>query len=130
MKLKAQTGIEFMAFVAILLILLLVIASNSSFFTVDMMNTRTYSEGKKMADSIAFEINTAAQAGNGYQRRFYIDNNIFGRTNFVIAVSNYSVTVDWAASFASTPIVVGSIQGNLTVGWHTINNTGGIIYVS
>ncbi len=131
MKSKSQASIEFMSFVAILLVMLLIVASNSSSFTANMINSRVYTEGKKMSDTIAFEINTAVKAGDGYRRSFFVGNDIFGITNFVVATGSYTVVVDWKSGFASTPIVISGLQGNITKNsWNTISNSGGIIYVS
>ncbi len=128
--LKSQTSIEFMVFVSILLIILLVVFYNSSYFNISITNTRVYTEGKNLADSIASEINTAVFAGGGYSRKFIVQNDIFGITNFTIIVNNYDVIVDWGSSFASSSIVIPNLNGAISNGWVNINNTGGLIYVS
>lgn len=127
---KSQSSMEFMAFIIILSILFLIISSNSSSLTIELSNSRRYAEGKKLTDSIALEINTAINAGDGYTRRFLISDDIFGATNFSIIISNYTTLVDWHSGFASSPAITDNIQGNFSKGWNTIKNSGGTIYVS
>jgi|FaiFalDrversion2_1042247.scaffolds.fasta_scaffold04071_3 hypothetical protein len=128
--LKSQVSIEFMSFVLILILILFVVVSNTSILTSNIINERRYSEGKKLADAIASEINIAIKAGDGYSRKFFINDNIFGVTNFLIIVGNYTVIVDWGSSFASSPTLVKSVQGNFSKGWNIIKNSNGVIYVS
>ncbi len=120
---------EFMVLVIVLFIILTVVLYNGSFFLTSMAKTRTHTEGKRLADSVASEINAAVNAGGGYSRKFYIQNNIYGAGDFIIISGNYTLIVDWQEGFAYSPTVTNSVQGTLAEGWNLINNTGGIIYV-
>ena len=88
-------------------------------------------EAKKLCDRISFEINSASRAGDGYKRNFYVDENLYGISDFTISVSEYSVFVDWDEKSVSSSIIVKNITGNIVPGqWNLIENKDGIIHVT
>lgn len=127
---KAQVSVEFMAFVSILLLLLLLFVWNSFSLQKEMIALRSDTEARKLSDRIAFEINTALKAGNGYSRNFYVEDSFAGISDFDILVNSYSVVIKWSQGSASSQILTENITGSIKKGWNFIQNKNGEIFAS
>ena len=126
---KAQVSNEFLIFVLILVIIISIFSSSSLSFKNQLTNIRIQTEAKRLADYVASEINLAAEVGEGYERRFYVENSFAGITEFSIEVSNYSLFLEWRGGTIYSPLVVPLIHGKIKKGWNTIRNVGGEVYV-
>jgi hypothetical protein len=116
--------------VSILLLIFIFVIGGNSYLRENMTTTRIYTEAKKLSDEIAFEINTAVKIGDGYTRRFYVEDAFAGIYNFNIEVEGYLVKIKWNDGFVSSQIVTNNITGNVTKGWNLVENNNGIINVS
>ncbi len=84
---------------------------------------------KDLANNIAFEINEAVRAGNGYERRFYI--TVDTVSDFNISVGKYYISLEWGnGKIAYANIITENITGILKKGLNRINNTNGVIYAN
>jgi len=72
----------------------------------------------------------AVRAGDGYRRKFYVNENLYGISNFTIRVANNTVFLDWNEGSVSSSIITKNIVGNIEKGDNLIENRGGTIYVS
>ena len=126
---KAQLSIEFIIFVSIMLIILTVFLFSGTSIRFRLFGIKSNVEAKEFSDNVAFEINTAVRAGNGYERRFYVEDSLFGTSDFSISVEGYSVFIDWGKNSVSSSIITDGIVGSISKGWNTINNTNGVVYV-
>ena len=79
---------------------------------------------------IVYEINSAVTSGPGYERKFFIPENIGGYSNYKITVGNNLVFIDWDNRSKSKTIITESINGKLSKGWNWIRNVNGVIYVN
>ena len=87
-------------------------------------------EADELVEKISFEINSAVIAGDGYERRFYLEDKIGGYSNYTVEVGNYYVLVDWDGRSKSSTTITESINGTIGKKWNLIRNVGGIIHVS
>lgn len=127
---KLQVSVEFMILVSLLLLVFIAVIGGNSYLQKNMMSIKSDTEAKKLSDKIAFEINTAVKTGDGYEKRFYIEESFAGIYYFDIEIENYSVNIRWDDKVTSSPIIVKNITGSVTKGWNLIKNTDGVINVS
>jgi len=125
-----QVSTEFMIFVSILVVMMTIFLWSNTSLSYQAIGIKSNTEAKKLCDRIAFEINSASRAGDGYKRNFYVDDNLYGISDFTISVSEYSVFVDWDEKSVSSSIIVKNITGTIHTDWNLIENKDGIIYVN
>ena len=88
-------------------------------------------EAQELCNKLAFEVNAAVKAGNGYERSFLVEDSIYGYPNFTISVANYSVFIDWGDKSVVSNIVIRDINGTIEKGsWNVIKNINGGINVT
>ena len=126
---NGQVGIEFITFMVLLLIILSALLYSTSSREQELIAIRSDMDVKDLCEDIAFEINEAVRAGDGYKRRFYVKESLIGIKDFNITVSDYSVFINWNGKSRSCYIITSNFTGNVTKGWNIINNTKGAIYV-
>jgi len=127
---KGQASLEFLIFTSILILMLSVYFWSSSSFQQRVNRIKSIEEAQRLCDKIAFEINLAVRAGDGYRRKFYVDENLYGISNFTIRVANNTVFLDWNEGSVSSSIITKNIVGTIKKGDNLIENRGGTIYVS
>jgi hypothetical protein len=129
---RGQSAIEFMIYVSILALILAIFLWSNTSLERRMMGIKTVTEAKNFCDNIAFEINNAVRTGDGYSRKFYVQDSFYGVSSFVITVGNYSVYLDWGDNSASSSIIVNNITNTSTInpGFKLIENRNGDIYVT
>lgn len=125
----AQVSVEFITFVAFLLILafLMVYQNYQSFAQTE--NFKVYQDAQKTVDEIAFEINLALKAGDGYSRSFYVSKTLYGISNFTVEVKDYTVKLVWEKGEVFSNIMARNITGTVKPGKNLIKNVNGNIYV-
>jgi len=127
---KGQTSVEFLILMSILTVITLLFLWNNLSLDYKMIGIKTNTEAKKFCDEIAFEINAAVKAGNGYERNFHVKDNFFGASDFDIYVGSYSVSIDWDEKSVSCKIITKNTTGAISKGWNQIKNENGEIIVS
>jgi len=129
---KGQAGVEFMILMSVMLMIVLIFVWNGLSTRQRVFDLKTNVEAQELSDSIAFEINSAVKAGDGYKRNFYVKNEFFGASDFNITVSEYSVFIDWNDKSASSSIITRNItNGVIERGKkYSIENKNGEIYVT
>ena len=128
---KSQVSIEFMIFVTILIAILTVFLWSDTSLSYRMIGIKSNTEAKKLCDNVAFEINSAARTGDGYKRSFYVDETLYGISDFTISIEEYSVYIDWDGKSVSSSIIIRGISGTGVIkGMNTIENRDGVIYVN
>jgi hypothetical protein len=128
---KGQAGVEFMILISIMLIIVLIFVWNGLSTQQRVFDVKTDVEAQQLCDNIAFEINSAVKAGDGYKRNFYVKNDFFGVSNFTISVSEYSVFIDWYHNSVSSSIITKNIHGIIErEKKYTIENKDGEIYAT
>lgn len=128
---KGQAGVEFMILMSVMLMIVLIFVWNGLSTRQRVFDVKTNVEAQEFCDYIAFEINSAVKAGDGYKRNFYVKNELFGVSNFTIAVSEYSVFIDWTGKSFSSSIITRNINGVIERGKkYSIENKNGEIYAT
>jgi len=132
---KGQVGVEFMILMSVMLTIVLIFVWSGLSTRQRVFDTKTNVEAQELCDYIAFEINSAVKVGDGYKRNFYVENELFGFTDFTITVSEYSVFIDWSDKSVSSVIITENIivvpPGPIEKGnKYSIENKGGDIYVT
>jgi len=129
---RGQVSVEFMIFMSILIIIVSIFLWSNLSFQYKMIGVKSNVEAQELCDEIAFEINSAVRAGEGYKRRFYVDENLYGASDFEISVEYYSVFIDWDDKSATSSIIIKNItSGTIKKGfWNTIENINGELHVS
>ena len=126
----AQVSIEFIVFVSVLTVILLLTIYYNSTIYMEMNSAKIYNDAQGICDQIAFEINMALRAGNGYSRNFHIPYKISDSVNYNISLGNYLVIVNWAGSSTQSIILTNNITANFTKGQNLIKNLNGSIRVN
>lgn len=125
---KGQGGVEFLVYSALLVLLLSLFLFSSYSRQYELITLKINNEMKDLANNIAFEINEAVRAGDGYERKFYITASI---SNFNVTVGKYYISVEWGnGKTVYSNIITQNITGNFSKGFNKINNTKGVIYVN
>jgi len=125
---KSQAGIEFLVYSSLLILILIIFLLSSSSKQQELIILKIDNEMKDIASDIAFEINEAVRAGDGYERRFNL--NKYDIKNFEIIIEDSTLIVKKGERRAYANIITSNIIGNFTGNWNRINNTRGIIYVN
>lgn len=128
---KGQAGVEFMILMSVMLTIVLIFVWNGLSTRQRVFEAKTNVEAQEFCDYIAFEINSAVKAGDGYKRNFDVKNELFGVSDFTITVSEYSVFIDWTGKSFSSSIITENINGVIERGKkYSIENKNGEIYVT
>lgn len=128
-RIEAQASIEFMILVSILSMILIVVLYGDISIRQKLISLKSRQEAIDLCDRIAFEINSAIKAGDGYTRKFYVEKNLFGVSDFNISIEGYAVVIDWNGKSSICNIITSDVNGNLKKGWNLIKNVNGSIYV-
>jgi len=129
---KGQAAIEFLLYVGIVALVMAAFLWRSISLQKQSMYIKIDAEAKKLCDNMAFEINSAARSGNGYNRKFLVSNDFAGITDFTINITDYSVFVVWGDKSVSSSIITKNITNTDTInkGLNFIENEDGDIYVT
>lgn len=128
---KGQISTEFMIFMSILIFILMAFLWSNQSLQYRLIGIKLNVEAQKLCDNLAFEINAAVKAGNGYERSFLIEDSFYGTSNFSISIANYSVFIDWGDNSVVSNIIVRDINGTIEKGrWNLIKNIKGEINVT
>ena len=128
---KGQISTEFMIFVTILFFILMAFLWSNQSLQNRLIGIKSNVEAQKLCDRLAFEINAAVKAGNGYERSFRVGDSFYGTSDFSISVVNYSVFIDWDDKSVASNIVIRDINGTIEKGsWNVIKNINGEVNVT
>ncbi len=106
-----------------------VTAIYSSSYLASLAKMKVREKFQELSDRIAFEINLAAKAGDGYAREFFVPSSVEGVRNFSVEVGNYEVRVKWDGESVTSTILVKDVQGIVHKGRNVVMNAGGVIHV-
>lgn len=125
---KGQIATEFLVLVGIILLIFTAFCVWDLSFRQRFTSLRSDEEVRKLCEKVAFEINAAVEAGSGYKRKFYVEKDLFGVSEFDISVDSYSVFIDWGGKSTSCAVTT-NITASIKKGWNLIENTNGVVYV-
>ncbi len=124
---KAQSSIEFMIFVGIVIFIFIIILGIVSQRLIDIMDNRDELLSNGLLISIQKEINIASKVQDGYTRNFEIPSTL-GNRSFEIVHQGNEISVVYSNKDYETKIP--SFEGNLTLGSNFIRKQGGVVYVN
>jgi hypothetical protein len=127
---KGQGSIEFLVYVALLVFFLVIFLYSSSSRQYELIMMKQESEMKDLANNLAFEINEASRAGDGYERTFFMSLYTPSPAKYNSSIESSFVTIDYNDRSVSVPLVTRNVFGNFTPDANRINNTKGVIYVN
>jgi hypothetical protein len=127
---RGQLTVEFLILVSVLIIMFTIFTFSEASLRERTSYIKSSEEIEELCEKIAFEINSAVKFGDSYKRNFYVDENIFGVSDFQISINTYSVFIDWDGRSTTCTISIKNITGEVKKGWNLIENINGIIYVS
>jgi len=125
----AQASTEFLAFVSLLLVLVFLVVYKNYQSATQLEEYKTYQEAQNLVNEIAFEINLALKAGDGYSRKFYVSKEVYGISNFTVEVRDYEVKLKWSKGEVTASILTRNITGVIKTGENIVKNIKGEIYV-
>ncbi len=125
----AQASTEFLAFVSLLLVLVFLVVYKNYQSATQLEEYKTYQEAQNLVNEIAFEINLALKAGDGYSRKFYVSKELYGISNFTVEVRDYEVKLKWSKGEVTASILTRNITGVIKTGENIVKNIKGEIYV-
>ncbi|MBW2981019.1 hypothetical protein KY360_06405 [Candidatus Woesearchaeota archaeon] len=124
---KAQSAMEFMILVGILLFIFSMMLGVISSKTTYIAGKRESITGEDIATKIQKEINLAARVLDGYYREFTLPAKI-GNKDYDISITGNEVILSLEGQDFWR--VIPSVVGNITKGDNKINKTNGIIYLN
>ena len=127
---KSQVSIEFLVYFTLVLLIGSFFFLNYSSNREKIEEIRSENNAEKFLGKVVFEINSAVVAGDGYERKFFLEEKIGGFSTYSVTVANYSVFLDWDGRSKSSKIIISSINGTFNKKWNLIRNADGVINVN
>lgn len=131
-KTRGQVAIELFALIAALIIIFLVITVIERDRNAMIQNQRVEMDGKRVAEIVSTEVNTAVIVGRGYSHRFSLPEYLASQTPYSVEVntSHQFVELTWDGGYYIMPIITSNITGNPKIGWNSISNKNGMIQIT
>jgi hypothetical protein len=124
---NAQVSVEFMIYVVILLAILVFAAGIAINTGNDILNERIGADAKRVASSLATEINVAVEVGDGYTRMISIPETLAESINYTISLGMHRVVISWSDKSYSLPVIAANITELPRKGDIIIYNRNGVI---
>ena len=126
---KSQVSVEFLLLVSLLIAFAGIIILINSGFQESVREEEIERAAHRACEKISFEINNAVRFGDGYKRRFYLEEKIAG-LDYTLNLENYAIIIEFDGKRIECKTLAKEINGNLKKGWNLIQNLEGEIYVS
>ena len=128
---RGQAGVEFMAIVAFLALFLTIIYIITSTQQSEALTETSISAGWAVCQQIASEVSTAVSVGDGYERVFFLPQDVNGDAYAVIIYpSEQAVSVSWPSYSCRSPLMTSQVNGVPHAGSNKVKNNNGIIEFS
>ena len=128
---RGQAGVEFMAIVAFLALLLTIIYIITNTQQSEAVSETSISSGWAVCQQIASEVSTAVSVGDGYERIFFLPQDVNGDAYAVIIYpSEQAVSVSWPSYSCRSPLMTSQVNGVPHAGSNKVKNNNGIIEFS
>lgn len=127
-----QGSAEFMVAISLVGLLFIIVAILISQKQSEAHSLKVFMDAKRVANSIADNINTIAQQGAGYRRSFFLPERLYGHTNYSIATAEAVLEISWGNENWAAKLITSNLRiGNLTKGgMNCVINKGGEVIVS
>jgi len=124
---KAQISMEFITFLGIMLIFLVLASYAAITSSRDIATENEIKEARRIASLVVEEINLAVEVGDGYKHRFSLPPLLYGNLNYTVNLSQRLVRVEWRDRVYSLPVLAHNITGPVRNGINIIKNVNGAI---
>jgi len=130
-KKKGQVAIELFALISALVIIFLVITVIERDRDNMIYTQRVEMDGKRVAEVVSTEINTAVIVGRGYSHRFSLPEYLASHTQYApnVNTSHQFVELSWDGGYYLMPIITSNVTGTPRVGWNSITNNNGMVVI-
>ncbi|MFH1134369.1 MAG: hypothetical protein V1735_07840 [Nanoarchaeota archaeon] len=125
---RSQITMEFIVLISIGLVGLMVVIIIAGNQIKEMVDGREYILTRDKALELQNELYIAAQVHDGYNRTFYLPEDLEG-IKYAVKLTQNTLILNSSRYEHVLRIPVG-ITGNITKGWNTITQTGGKIDLS
>ncbi|RLI90508.1 MAG: hypothetical protein DRO89_05740 [Candidatus Altiarchaeales archaeon] len=113
-SMKGQTTVEMIIVVALILIVFTVSVLVAHRKTVESNDFKMMLDAKRIAQSIADNINTIAEQGPGYYRYFTLPPYISGGYDYNISIYGNFVEITWESRYGEQGYITQIVTGNAT----------------
>ena len=125
---KGQISVEFITFFGVILLLLSLASYAAITSTRDIIADNEATDARRIASTIAYEINIAVEIGPGYSHKFYLPLLLYGNSNYSVnLLENRFVYVLWKNKSYSLLVLAENITDGVKKGSNTIRNINGVI---
>lgn len=131
-KTKGQVAIELFALISALVIIFLVITVIERDRNAMIYSQRVEMDGKRIAEVVSTEVNTAVIVGRGYSHRFSLPEHLASNTIYSVSVNttHQFVELTWVGGYYIMPIITSNVTGNPIIGWNSVSNENGMVIIS
>lgn len=126
---KGQSGIEFMAMMALSLLLF---TAFFGFFATQQnaaFDVREHRIAANVADRVGFQLDIALIQGDGFERRFRLPETVRGAP-YTVSILNGTVIVEYEGSDVLAATAARNVTGTVTNGTNLVRNQGGLLNVT
>lgn len=119
---RGQGSPEFTVVVGFVMLMFLVILLVVFQKQAETYNLQVFIDAKKVASTIASNIDMISQNGHGYYRYFSIPEQLYGYTDYNVSVDGNFLWIDYAGNTYSTELITNKVTiMNLTKGETEMN---------
>lgn len=126
---KSQVSVEFLLLVSILIAFTGIIILINSNFQRSVKEEEIEKAALQTCEKISFEINNAVRFGDGYKRKFYLNEKIAG-LDYSVSLQNYTILIEFDEKRMECKTLAKEINGDMKKGWNLVQNLKGEIYIS
>ena len=127
MKKYSQVAMEFVMFVLIAFMIMVVFAVVTRGRMIDLREEEEYVALKDVVHAVQSEISIAAGVEDGYLRVFSIPESLDG-INYTVQISTGYIIAE--SKNHEYVLSVSDVQGNITKGVNQLTKEGGIVYLN
>lgn len=124
---KGQVSIEFIAFLGVMLLILAVASFAALNANSGIAADNEVTEARRLASTIAQEINIAVEIGDGYFHVFNLPATLNGVNYSATITSNRFVLINWKNKTYSLPVLATNFTGTINTGQNSIRNSKDVI---
>lgn len=111
---KGQTTIEMIVVVGLVLILFTIVLLVAHRKAVDSNDFKMQLDAKRVANSVADNINAIAEQGHGYFRYFSLPEYLFGGADYDVEIYANFVEVNWTNRYGDQSYITQIVTSNAT----------------
>ncbi len=125
---KGQISMEFITFLGVILLLFAFASYAAITSTLNIISENEITDARRIATTIAQEVNIAVEVGTGYTHSFYLPEYLYGGLSYTVNSSQSRfVYIQWKDRSYYLPVLADNVTDTVKKGQNTIKNVGGVI---